>query len=100
MSQIVNDRKSVSLANETINFTIGVNRDALDACWNRFALGLTQVTAVRLTLVENEGGYSTAITGRLIAEAESADQKTLTRKRLCFKVQSKAVDVFETVEQL
>jgi hypothetical protein len=63
-------------------------------------LSLVQATSQRMTLIENEGGYSSAISGRLIVEVESLDSKLLSRKKLCFKIQSKGVDIFETVEQL
>jgi hypothetical protein len=100
LALVLSNPKSVNSAQKRVNFTFGVNRDALDTCWNSFVLSLIQVVAIRITLVENEGGYSTAISGRLLVEVESVDHQTLSRKKLCFKVQSKGVDVFEKVEQV
>lgn len=72
----------------------------MDDHWNSCYLALAQSASVRLTLVENEGGFSTSISGKIIVEVESVAKKTLTRKKLCFKTQSKGLDIFETVENV
>lgn len=72
----------------------------MDDHWHRTHLALAQSASVRLTLVENEGGFSTTISGKIVVEVESQTKKTLTRKKLCFKVQSRGLDIFETVESV